>query len=110
MKKNTIKLIVSIATLIISIVIGLYICGTGIKIYHSKLDGLNIKVPRYSLFIREFVTDNTNSLEFIMLGSEEHVQTELSKIYNQKHLGYTVVEWTYIDKGIYKIANLVYEK
>ncbi len=65
--------------------------GSGQRGYHSSLSGIDIQIPRFSLFAEELQDGNVYTVEFKMLGSEEHITEELRRLENENY-GNTVYE------------------
>lgn len=85
--------------------------STTICNYHSKLSEIDVKIPAFSLFIEELQDDSTYTIQFKMLGSEEHIIDELIKIEseNQENFIYAIDKWTANDAGcIAKTVILTY--
>ncbi len=73
--------------------------GSGQRSYHSKLSNMDIQVPAFSLFVRELQDESTYTIELIMLGTEEHIISELRKIENKNYgnATYAIDQWAVSD-------------
>ncbi len=108
MKKKIIIIIIAIILLLGLFLLFSYSSGT--KKFYSNNSELKIDIPKYSLFTKEYIDGKTYSIEFIMFGSEDHIQKELKNIYEKnKNDNYKILEWSYSNKTFYKKAYLVYE-
>ncbi len=69
--------------------------GSGQRSYHSRLSNIDIQIPKFSLFVEELQDENTYTIEFKMLGSEEHIIDELRKIENKNYENavYAIDQW-----------------
>lgn len=71
MKKRLLYFLVPILTIIIIVSVLFLIFSFGSGNYHSKLSGIEVKIPAFSLFVEEFQDENAYTIQFKMLGSEE---------------------------------------
>ncbi len=87
MKKKLLYFIVPISTIVIivSVLFLIFSFGSGQRNYHSELSGIDVEIPAYSLFVEEFYDENAYTIQFKMLGSEEHILNELVTIENEAY-------------------------
>ena len=72
MKKRLLYFLVPILTIVIivSVLFLIFSFGSGQRNYHSKLSGIEVKIPAFSLFVEEFQDENAYTIQFKMLGSK----------------------------------------
>lgn len=101
----------AVFVIILSVLLFVFSFGSGQRRYHSKLSEIEIQIPVFSLFVEEFQDENTYTIQFKMLGSEEHIINELIKIENENRENpiYAIDEWAVNDAGcITKTVILTY--
>ena len=94
-----IKIRISIGLVVFVIILSglllVFSFGSGQRSYHSRLSNVDIQIPKFSFFAEELQDENIYTIEFKMLGSEEHIIGELQKIenINYENAVYAIDQW-----------------
>ncbi len=75
--------------------------GSGQRSYHSQLSDIDIQIPRFSFSAKELQDEGNYTIEFKMLGSEEHIIDELRTIENKNDENnlYLIDQWAVNDSA-----------
>ena len=106
-----IKIRISVGLVVFVIILSgmllIFSFSSGQRSYHSRLSNMDIQIPKFTFFVKELQDENIYTIEFKMLGSEEHISDELRKIENKNYENavYTIDQWAVNDST--RIAKTV---